>query len=152
MQIYLGEKGDFPPISSSSLSKKTWEGPSLVSSTHSLKSVHAVPSLQTFTLDGLAFPGEGPHVHPGEIVCHRVYAMPWSGNSCRQWQSGTSEMAGLRTAFRLSCHTLPLSVNSRHLLVSSWGSCPVLGLSSSPIKQNANILFFLGTKQRIFPC
>lgn len=64
-------------------------------------------------LDGLVFLREGPHVHPGETVCHRVYAMLPCGKSCRQWQAGIVDVAGL------SCDTLLFSVNSEHLLLVS---------------------------------
>lgn len=91
------------------------------------------------------------HVHLAETICHRAYAVLWSGKSCRQCPAGIADVAGLRTALGLRYHTLTLSVNSEHLLLaSSWGSYSVLDLSFYLIKQNANVLFFLGTKQVIF--
>lgn len=90
-------------------------------------------------------------MHLAETICHGAYAVLWSGKSCRPCPAGIADMAGLRTAVGLSYHTLPLSINSEHLLLASgWGSYSVLGLSFCLIMQNANMLFFLGTKQVIF--
>lgn len=85
-------------------------------------------------------------MRPGESMCHRAYAVHQSGKSGRQQQAGMTEVAGVGTALRLSCHTLALGVNSEHHFLAAGA----IALCFYSTKENANMHFFLGMKQRVF--